>query len=254
MRGTKLAAMLAAAMMLLSGTCAGARAEGMVTIALDGQDAGSESGAWQRDEKGIFIRRPGEYLLTGKLAEGQILVDCLEDGKVTLYLNGVEVHHETGPAIRIEECSPRAVISLVEGSENVLSDGTALVLDENEEPDGVVFSRSDLSLEGNGRLKITAGAQNGIVSKDDLKILGGKLEITAPNHGIKGKDCVEISGGSISIRAGRDGIKSTNKKDPDRGYIDISGGEITIFCGDDPLSFITSCRMAGGRVNLTMTE
>ncbi len=237
-------------------TCAApiqACAEGMVTIQL-GEKEAAGSGSWSVTENGIRISEPGEYLISGTLEEGQIFVDCGQEGKVTLYLNGVNVHHETGPAIQIGKCSPRAVISLVEGSRNSLSNGKNLIFEEEDEPDGVIFSRSDLTVEGSGQLEILAGAMNGIVSKDDLKIRGGEVVIEAPNHGIKGKDCVEISGGSIRIQAGKDGIKSTNKNDPDRGYIDMTGGEVTIECGDDALSFITGCTVTGGSLRITMLK
>ena len=247
----KAAAVFLAAFLL---TASFSAAEGMISIQLvqDGTQSGTEGVSV--DGNTVTISRPGEYLISGTLAQGELRIENRESGKVTLYLNGVSVHNENGPAIRIVECSPRAVISLVEGSANFLSDGTSLILETEDEPDGVIFSRSDLTIEGAGSLEIKAGAMNGIVSKDDIRIEGGKLSIDAPNHGIKGKDSVEISGGEISIRAGKDGIKSTNKKDGDRGFLEITGGRISIFCGDDPLGFITSCHITGGEISIKKEE
>ncbi len=226
-----------------------AYAADMIPVDLS-DSAPSGNDAWQRTDAGIRISKPGEYMLSGSLEEGMVWVDCTDTGKVILYLNGVTVHNPKGPAVQIGKCDPRVVISMVEGSTNTLTNGTELVYEDGEEPDGVIFSRSDLTLDGSGKLKITAGAQNGIVSKDDLKILSGEITIECPKHGIKGKDCVEISGGKISIQAGKDGIKSTNKNDPDRGYLLISGGEITIFCTDEALSYITTCSVIGGALHL----
>lgn len=245
-----LAAGMAALWMMGSAACAA----DMIPIDLNGGAETAPSGAWKATESGIVISVPGEYLISGKLEQGQILVDCQEAGKVTLYLNGAEVHNETGPAIRIGECDPRAAISLVDGTENRLSNGAQLAFEEGDEPDGVIYSKSDLTLDGSGRLEIHAGAMNGIVSKDDLKIAGGEYVIDAPRHGIKGKDCVEISGGKIQIRAGKDGIKSTNQNDPARGYLDISGGEIEIFSGDEALSYITYCNITGGTMHLVVSK
>ena len=248
--GKKILAAMAAMMMLAWGGM-GARGEGMVTVDLNSRGPGEEDhDSWQWTSAGVRISQPGEYLISGRLEEGMIWVSCAEKGKVTMYLNGAEIHHENGPAIRIEECSPRAVISLVEGSENILSDGDDLTFEGDEEPDGVIYSRSDLTIEGSGSLRVTAGAMSGIVSKDDLRIEGGSLTIQAPKHGIKGKDCVEISGGKIRVTAGKDGIKATNRKDPEKGYVAVSGGEISIACGDDPISFITKGMMTGGTLEM----
>ena len=175
----------------------------------------------------VKINAPGEYLITGSLSNGQIRVDCKEDGKVILNLQNVRLHNETGAAL------------LMADTENELSNGTDLVYEDDDEPNGVIFSRSDLTIEGSGALKVTAGAMDAIASKDDLKIEGGKITVNAPRHGIRGKDCVEISGGEIIITAGKDGIRSNNSKEAGKGYISITGGTITITCGDDPLDFVT---------------
>lgn len=246
----KLFAMMMGLLMMMMAT---ASAEGMTPIQLSDGKIQAEGAGIQTEGSTVTISQPGDYLLSGSLSNGQIRVDCKEAGKVTLFLNGVNVHNGTGPAIWIGECAPRAVISLVESTENRLSDGTELVFTDVDEPDGVIFSRSDLTVSGNGSLEVQAGAMNGIVSKDDLKIEGGKIRVTVPNHGIKGKDFVEISGGELTIQAGRDGIKSTNKKDPDRGYVAISGGNIHITCGDDALSFESRLSVTGGSVDVQKT-
>ena len=228
-----------------------APADGMIPVVLSPDLTPEASDGYTFQDGVLTFVRPGDYLLSGSLDQGQIRVDCPDDGKVTLYMNGVSVHNENGPALFIGEVSPRLVISLVEGTSNTLSDGKSMPQGE-EDPDGVVYSMSDLTIEGSGKLAVEAGAMNGIVSRDDIRITGGILDIDVPLHGIKGKDSVEISGGDIVIRADRDGIKSTNKKDPDRGYIEISGGKISITCRDDALSFITACRITGGELFVTM--
>lgn len=248
----KTAAIFLTAVILL--LAAASAAEGMISVLLAQDGTRSEAEGVTVDGNIVTITRPGDYLISGRLEQGEIRVDSRESGKVTLYLNGVSVHNETGPAIRISECSPRTVISLVEGTENFLSDGASLIFETEDEPDGVIFSRGDLTIEGAGSLEVRAGTLNGIVSKDDIRIEGGKLSVDVPNHGVKGKDSVEISGGEISIRAGKDGIKSTNKKDGDRGFLEISGGRISIVCGDDPLGFITSCHITGGEISITKEQ
>ena len=202
----------------------------------------------------LSVTAPGEYMLSGELTNGQISVDCAEEGKVTLYLNGVTVHTDSAAALLIGECAPKAVLSLVDGSENVFSNGAMAAPDEDEEPNGVIFSRSDLVIEGSGALRVTAVSADGIVSKDELEIRGGKITVDAHRHGIKGKDCVEIYDGEISVTSGRDAIKSTNKKDDSRGYVAIRGGVISIRCGDEPIQFVTDCTIENAKITFAMNK
>ena len=194
----------------------------------------------------VTITAPGEYLVTGALTNGQLRVDCPEEGRVTLHLQNVRIHNETGPAIQIGQVRPRLRIDLMSGTENELSGGANLIFEDADEPNGVIFSRSDLTLEGDGALRVTAGSMDGIVSKDDLRVEGGSIRVSAPRHGLRGKDCVEILAGDITIEAGKDGIRATNAKEPDRGYIALLGGAVHIRCGDDPLDFVTGLRFSGG--------
>ncbi len=202
----------------------------------------------------LSIVSPGEYMLSGELTNGQISVDCPQEGKVTLYLNGITVRTESVAAILIGECKPKVVLSLVDQTENIISNGAMADPEEDEDPSGAVFSQSDLVIEGSGTLIVNALSGDGIVSKDELEIRGGKITVDAKHHGIKGKDCVEISDGEITVTAGRDGIKSTNKKDSTRGYIAISGGIISIRCGDEPIQFVTDCTIENAKITFGMNN
>lgn len=224
----------------------------IIPVTLSDEGCSSEADTVICDETGVTITAPGEYMLSGSLKDGQVKVDCKEKGKVTLHLDGVTIHHEKGAAILILSASPRLRIALTAGTENLLSNGENLEFTDGDEPNGVIFSKSDLTLEGSGKLTVTAGSMDGIVSKDDLRIEGGEITVTAPRHGIRGKDCVEIESGTISVKAGKDGIRSNNDKDPELGYIAITGGDIRIVCGDDPLDFVTGLSITGGTLNSTV--
>ena len=205
------------------------------------------------DNNVLTIRNPGNYMLSGKLTNGQLSVDCAEEGKVTLYLNGVDIHTDGVAAVFIGECQPKVVLSLVDQTENTVSNGINILADD-EEPNGAIFSQSDLVIEGEGSLKVTSLSSDGIVSKDDMEIDGGKITVEAKRHGIKGKDSVKIYGGEITITAGRDGIKATNKKDPARGYVTIRNSAVTIHCGDEPIQFITECTIENAAITVAMNK
>ena len=180
-------------------------------------------------------------------------MDSEQEGKITLTLNNVSIHNATGPAIYVRQCRPRLSLLLAEGSANTLSTGESYQLETEDEPNGVIFSKADLTITGTGALNINAGYMDGIVSKDDLRIKGGVLTVTAPHNGIRGKDGVEIYDGAITVTAGNDGIKSTCKNNAERGYVEISGGTIVINCGDEPISAVTRFNMTGGSLVSTIT-
>lgn len=236
-------------LILFSLSAAGAE---IIPVTLSDEGCASESGAVVCDSQGVTITEPGEYMLSGTLSNGRVLVDCAEGGTVVLHLNNAVIHNETSSAILIGKVSPRVRISLAAGSENRLSSGEHLVFTVEDEPNGVIFSRSDLTIEGSGILAVSAGDYDGIVSKDDLRIEGGEISVQAARHGIRGKDSVEISGGSIAIRCGKDGLRATNTNDPDKGFITISGGKISIDCGDDPLDYVTGLSVTGGTIEASV--
>ena len=198
----------------------------------------------------IRIEKPGTYVLSGTLTDGQIHVDVKEKGDVVLVLSGVEIHNKASAAIEVERCGRQAVISLAEGPENIISDGPQSNADPDEDPSAVLFSAADLVIEGSGSLQVTGGRVDGIASKDRLIIRGGKIVVEAVRHGIKGKDSVQIAGGEIEINAGKDGIKSTNKEKSSLGYVEIIGGRITIRSGDEQIQAETYYTVEDAKIRI----
>ena len=196
----------------------------------------------------LIITLPGDYFLTGSLTDGQIVVDSGERGKVRLFLGGIDVHCENGPALYIKKCAPRLTIDLVEGTVNTLTDGKAYN-ESNDNADAVIFSKSDLTITGKGALKVIGSYRAGIVSKDDLRIKGGEIDIQAVHNGLCGKDYVEIYDGKITVSAGNDGIKTTGE-DPQEGYIRMEGGTVNVTAGDDPISFVSEFTLLGGTISM----
>ena len=245
-------ALIVTVLMVVSVFSVCAAEEGLTVVELSDGMTQPEGNKVLVDGNTVTLTQPGEYLLSGTLTDGMLVVDIADKGKVTVHLNNVTIHHENGPAIYIKNGDPRVTVSLADGSENTLSCGTELQFETDDEPNGVIFSRSDLTINGAGSLSVTAGAMDGIASKDDLKIEGGKLYIKAARHGLRGKDAVEILGGEIEIYAAKDGIKSTNEKDEELGYVSITGGTIHITCGDDPIQFVTNYRQENAKVTVDM--
>ena len=202
----------------------------------------------------ITIFKPGTYELSGSLTDGQVYVNCADEGQVILVLKGVNINCETSAALQIGKCKPNAELTLAEGTENVLACGPEAVPDPEEDPCSALFSRSDLSIGGTGSLLVSAESGDGIVSKDELVILGGTLTVRAKGHGIKGKDRVEILDGTLDITAEKDGIKSTNRDGAEYGCVAIRGGTISITAGDEPIQVVTGAVIENAKITVTVSK
>lgn len=209
------------------------------------------------DNETVTITESGEYVLEGKISDGQIIVDVPDtDTKVvTLILNGVEVSCSDSAALYVKNAD-KVVLSLVEGTTNTFSDGEEYTYDdaENEEPNACIFSKDDLVISGSGTLNVTGNFNNGIVSKDDLTITGGKINVTAVNNGIKGKDSIAVLTADITVEAGGDAVKSDNSTDEGKGFIIIEGGSFDITSGEDGFQAETCMVINGGSFDVTTGE
>lgn len=178
------------------------------------------------------ITSGGSYTLSGTKSDTMVTVDA-QDSDVTLILNGVTLQNSSGPAIYVKSAK-NVTLSLVDGTVNTVSDGDSYsVTDDDSDLDGAVFSKADLTVCGGGTLIVNGNNKHGIVSKDDLIITSGSVQVTAQNVGLCGKDCVKIGDADITVSAGSDGIRSDNTEDTTRGFVSLSGGKINITAGND---------------------
>lgn len=171
------------------------------------------------------ITAPGTYYLSGEISDGGISVKVADNAVVRLVLDNVTIKNSNGPAIACLE-GDDLVIEFT--GENYLEDGTKYASSYDEDIKGAIYSKADLTFNGNGELIVKANHEDGIVSKDDLKINGGVYNITATDDGIRGKDSVYIIDGEIEVASKGDGIKSNNETDASKGFILITGGTINI--------------------------
>lgn len=198
----------------------------------------------------VTITEKGTYVLSGTLTNGQVRVEADDEAKVQVVLNGVDITNPAGPALYGLQ-GDKIIITLPEGTVNHLRDGSAYVLPQGEdEPHAALFSKTDLSINGTGTLEVQGNYQNGIVSKDDLVIASGILNVTAVKDGIRGKDSVAVKGAVITITAGEDGIQSSNSEDTGKGWIVVDGGVLTITAADDAITAETDLVVNGGTITI----
>lgn len=174
----------------------------------------------------ITITKEGTYVLSGALSEGQIVVDA-DSAKVQLVLDNADITCASSAAIYIKNAD-KTFITLAEGSENILMNTAEYEAIDDNNIDAVIFSKDDLTLNGKGTLTINSEYGHGIVSKDDLKLVGGTYNITAENHALSGKDSVRIADGTYNLTSGKDGIHSENADDDEKGFVYIASGDFTI--------------------------
>ena len=143
-------------------------------ISLDGNSASITGSGASETGGAVTITAAGSYVVSGSLDDGQLVVNAGENDKIQIILNGVSIHCEDHAALYIKQAD-KVFLTLAEGSDNTLTDGTTYTLnaDDDSNVDGVIFSKADLTINGGGSLTVTASYKHGIVSKDDLVITGG---------------------------------------------------------------------------------
>jgi hypothetical protein len=223
-------------------------ADTSTVIALSGTGATITGTGAEAKDGAVTITAAGIYVLSGKLSEGQIVVDVQDKGTVRLVLNGVDIHDSDSAPIYVKEAG-KAIITLQDGTENIVTDdGTAYVLADAsaDEPNAAIFSKADLTINGTGKLSVTGNYNNGITSKDNLKIMEGTIRIQAHDDGILGRDLVAVADGSINVKAEGDGVMATNDTDATKGIIAIAGGKFDIQAGADGIQAETTMLINGG--------
>lgn len=196
----------------------------------------------------VTITEAGTYVLSGTLTDGQIIIDAGDEDDVRLVLENASITCTTTAPIYAKNAD-KVIISLPENTESTVTD-TVTGTDGDDALTAVVFAKCDLSVNGTGTLNVNANANDGITSKDKLKITGGVLNITSADDGLVGKDAVLIKDGTVHITASSNGIKST-KSEADKGYVYIGGGTVNITAEQDGIQAETSVLISAGEVNVT---
>ncbi|GFI55507.1 carbohydrate-binding domain-containing protein [Clostridiales bacterium] len=189
------------------------------------------TGAALADDTTLCIDKEGTYILQGTFA-GSVLVSLAKTEKAQIVLNGVTIKSQDTAAIYIKSAD-KVVITLAPNTENTLSDGSDYVPARGAEPNACLFSKDDLTINGAGILNVFGNCNNGIGTKNDLKIVSGNLTVNANKNALKGNDSVQILDGNITVTMCADAIKSDNETDPNKGKVIISGGKLQLNCADD---------------------
>lgn len=219
--------------------------ESAAHITLTGTGAETDSDAVSVEGSTVTITDEGVYILTGSLEDGWVVVNADDTDKIQLVLDGVSIAHADGAAIYVPSAD-KVFITTAAGSANALENGGSYTAMDDNNIDGVIFSKCDLTLNGAGSLSIQAAEGHGVVSKDDLVVTSGSYTITAASQGLSGKDSVAIADGTFVLDTGKDAIQSDNTEDADKGYVYLAGGDYTITSQGDGVSASGWLWVAGG--------
>ncbi|MEL7597650.1 MAG: carbohydrate-binding domain-containing protein, partial [Clostridiaceae bacterium] len=191
-------------------------------------------------------------MISGKLNDGQIIVDVQDKGTVRLVLNGTEIKSSDNAPIYVKNAG-KTIISLEAGTENTITDGTKYTLEDtsSDEPSAAIFSKDNLVINGTGKLNVKGHYKDGITSKDDFKIIGGNIQITSVDDGLVGRDILAVKEGTITIQAGGDAVKSSNDEDTTKGIVAIEKGTFNLKAEKDGIQAETAVLIGDGSFNIT---
>ena len=222
---------------------------GAVYVTLSDDGIAGETDGVVIDGQMVTITAERTYIFSGTLSEGQIVVDA-DNAKVQIVFDNVDITCASSAAVYVKSAE-KVFVTLAEGSQNTLRNTDEYVAIDDNNIDAVIFAKSDLTLNGTGSLTIISAEGHGIVSKDDLKIIGGTYDITAAGHALSGKDSVRIADGTFILTAEKDGIHAENADDEEKGYIYIADGDFTITSDGDGMDASNIVQIEDGTLDIT---
>ena len=203
------------------------------------------------DGQTIKITSEGVYVITGTAANASIIVEAGDEDKVQIVLDGVSITNDNTPCIYVK--SADKVFVTTTDTENTLTVTGTFTADGETNTDAVIFSKDDLVLNGTGTLTIKS-TDNGVTSKDDLKITGGTINITCVSDALEANDSIRIADGTINISTKKDALHAENDEDDTVGFVYICGGTLNVESEDDAVHATTIIQIDDGELNLVAHE
>ena len=186
------------------------------SIVVTGDGAVAENGK-------VTIRKAGTYLLSGTLEEGQLLVDAEEGAEIILIFDGFKISNSTDAPLLFESGSSITLV-LKDGNENAVTD----LRSSAEENKAAIYTKSDLTISGNGTLDVTGTAEDAIHSKTNVTVRGGTINLKAGDDAIHADETLTILDGKVTALESEEGLEGL--------VVDIQGGDITVNASDDGLN------------------
>lgn len=198
----------------------------------------------------ISIMAEGTYLFEGDYSNTSIVIEAKNTDKIQLVLNNANITANNMACIYIKSAD-KVFVSLY-GDNYLTSIGEFASIDDNN-IDGAIFSKSDLTINGEGCLTISSQSDNGIVCKDDLVIVDSTITVVAEGHSIDANDSIRLSNCNLTLTSGKDGLHSENTDNAELGYIYSENAKLSINTNGDGLDSSSSIQISGGELLVQAT-
>jgi len=173
-------------------------------ITLSGTSATADHESVKTEGSKVTITEEGTYVISGSLANGQLVIDADNNDMVKILLNGANITSSSAPAIDIENAE-KVVIKTATGSENNLADGTS------NPQDAAIYSKTKLTIFGAGSLHVDGNKNRAIYSEGGIIFRDANLTLTAPGDAVKTNFNLTFFGGDYTIASSGDGFNVKNE-------------------------------------------
>lgn len=184
----------------------------------------------------LLITSAGNYTLEGSF-DHSIVVDA-KDAEVSITLNGVAVNSSQAPALYVRNAKNVTI---------VLKGDSAFTTETDEILNASLYSKDDLTIEGDGVLSIDEKNGMGIKAKDTLTVNAGTLKIKAQQDGIHINEEADLSGTFLISSAEDEGIQAET-------VLNIRKGSYTIESAGDCLRSEEAMNIEDGTFQLVSSE
>ena len=85
--------------------------------------------------------------------------------------------------------------------------------------------------------------EDGIRSKDRVKLLGGHIAVQAKGDGIRGNDGILFTDTAVDIQSEQNGLRTANQGAEGRGTVEIQGGTLFVIAGKNGIYAVSDLYM-----------
>jgi len=204
--------------------------------------------ALTESETAIEITESGSYVLSGNYSGG-ITVSVGNKESVHLFLNGANVSNSNGIAISNTNKKSSLIITLVDGTQNTVSNAGEDV--------NAIHVKGESSVNGSGKLTVVSQSKNAIKVSKGLFVVDANIVIESANHGVSAR-FVEAQNATITVNsAAKDGVNAecdddttTFPSDYSEGYVALKNVAYSCDVQGDGIQADTLVYIEGGSVNI----